>query len=761
MSTAYVGRPLDRVDGPAKVTGKAKYAAEFNLPNIASAVVVTSTIANGHVTKLDTAAAQKAPGVLKIYTHENFPRLQAPKPASGAGKPGEKALPLQDNRVAYDGQIIALVVAETYQQAKYAAGLVRAHYAALAPTVTIREAEVSKGYQPETFFGKKLREERGNVTSALAAGGLTVHEATYTTPMEHHNPIEPPASISTWDGDQLTVYSATQGVVGSRDVIAELLGIDKKNVRVLSPFLGGGFGCKGFVWAHPVLTAVASRALKRPVRLVQTRQQMFTLNGHRSQTIQQVTLGANADGKLQVIRHLTTCHTSKVDEFVESAGLATQMLYPSPNLLVAHYLVPLNLSTPTPMRAPGEAPGMFALESAMDELSYALHLDPLELRVRNDTDTDPGTGKPFSSKNLAQCYRQAADSFGWSRRNPKPASTRSGRWLIGQGMATATYPGNRSQASARARIHADGRAEVESASQDIGTGTYTVMTQVAADALGLAPDRITFKLGDTSMPPGPGSGGSQTAASLGPAVREACLGLRCKLLELVASDSSPLAGRTGDEVDVADGRIFVRGNPSAGESYIDILKRHQLHHLEAEAGVVTQTDEKKGKQSSGGCPAMKDGLDANQDKDKHSFHSFGAMFCEVGVDADLGFVRVRRFVTCIDVGRILNHKTARSQAIGGIIYGIGMALLEHTVVDPHRGRYATRNLADYLVPTNADIPEIEVQFIDQPDLSMNVLGSRGLGEIGNTGVAAALANAVYHATGKRVRSLPITAEKLL
>jgi xanthine dehydrogenase YagR molybdenum-binding subunit len=755
MSEQMVGRPLDRVDGPDKVTGKARYAAEFQLPGLVNAVVVRSTIAHGTIRKFDLSAAKRAVGVLAIYTYENFPKLSVPKDATG--KPGEKTLPMQSPAVSYDGQIVAMVVAETFEQAVYAGELIKIHYAAEKPALSM-QAAAHTAYEPAATHGRKLREDRGELRGALRTPGLTIHEATYTTPIEHHNPIEAPASVASWKNGKLTLYTATQSVVGSQDLVGKVFGLEKDDVHVLSPFLGGGFGCKGFVWAHPILAAVASKKLGRPVKLVQTREQMFTLNGHRSQTSQKITVGADAQGKFQAMSHLTTSVTSKVGEFVESCGLATMMLYNVPNLLVTHSLIPLNLNTPCPMRAPGEAPGLFALESAIDELADKLGIDPLELRLRNYAEVDPSSHLPFSGKHLRECYAKGAEAFGWLRRNPKPGMTRSGRWLIGQGMATSTYPGNRSSSSARARITVDGRAHVGSCTQDIGTGTYTVMTQVAADALGLTPDQIHFKLGDTTLPPGANSGGSQTAASVGPAVREACLGLRSKFLELVARDSSPLSGKTSDQVEASNGRLFVLANPEQSESYVDILKRHGLDHLEAEATTVTQTDVQKGKQPS---PAEQEAPSSDQDKKKFSFHSFGAMFCEVGVDPDLGTVRIRRFVTALDVGRVLNQKTARSQAMGAIIYGIGMGLFEQTALDPHTGRYMTHNLADYLVPVNADIPLIEVHFVEQPDLKMNVLGSRGLGEIGITGVPAAIANAIFNATGKRVRDLPITPDKLL
>ena len=759
MNTPLIGQPLDRVDGPVKVKGTAHYSAEFQLPHMVHAVVVTSRVARGSIRSIDVKGARKVPGVLAVYTYHNFPRLTSPK-SGGGGKAGEKAMPMQTPEISYDGQIIAMVVAEQLETAQQAAHLVQVSYDSLKPVVKLEDA-LDKAYEPDSFFGKKLKSQRGDVDAGLAGAAIRM-DATYNTPIVHHNPMEPPATIASWEGGKLTLYTSTQGVVGSRDLVAAIFQLDKDHVRVLSPFLGGGFGCKGFVWAHPVLAAVAARELRRPVKLVQTRQQMFSLNGHRAHTRQEFSLGADASGKLQAVRHLVTAHTSTVDEFVESAGLLTSMLYDSPNLQVTHKLVPINIGTPTPMRAPGESVGSFALECAMDELAYKVGIDPLELRLRNYAETDPETGHPWSSKNLRECYTRAAERFGWSRRPATPGTLKEGHLLIGYGMATATYPGNRSTASARAVLHPDGSVTVSSATHDLGTGTYTIMSQIAGDALGLPMNKVHFHLGDSSLPPAPVAGGSQSAASVGPAVRQACLGLLCKVHELASQAGGPLAGKSMAEVEPHQGRLVLKSDSSQGVSYVQLLKSHRLDKLQAEATAATAADEKKGKPSTGGCPAMKEGVDpANDDKDQYSFHSFGAMFCEVAVDADLGTVRVRRFVSALDIGRILNHKTARSQAIGGIIYGIGMGLMEHTVMDEQRGRFATRNLADYLVPVNADIPDLEVIFIDKPDPHLNELGSRGVGEIGITGVAAALANAVYHATGKRVRDLPITPEKLM
>lgn len=753
------GQPINRVDGRLKVMGEAHYSAEFPLDNIAHAVIIQSAIAKGRIQNIDVSAAENAPGVLTVITHRNAPRLNKIGSESEVkGKPGEKKVPLQSDEVDYDGQHIGVVVAETFEQAKYAASLVRITYDEQKPTTSIEQGQSSQ-YQPKDFFGEEVQVQRGDTESALASAEVKI-EATYTTPIEHHNPMEPSASIATWDGNSLTIYDSNQWVYGARDVIAYTLGIPKETVRIISHYVGGGFGCKGFTWWHPLLAAIAARKVGRPVKLALTRQQMFTSCGHRPRTIQEISLGAKRNGQLTAIRHITTSQTSFVDEHVEPCGLTTRMLYASPNLEVTHNLVQINTGTPTAMRAPGEAPCTFALESAMDELAYELGIDPVELRIINHADVNPHTNKPWSSKYLKECYQMGAEKFGWSRRNPTPGSMRDSDYLIGWGMATATYPGYRTSASAKAKIFADGHAEVSSATHELGTGTYTVMTQVAADAIGLPVERIEFKLGDSSMPVAPVSGGSQSAASVAPAVRGAAEMVLKRLIQLaVADEFSPLYGQSEAEIIAADGRIFVKSNPSRGETFTLILQRNNLPLVEVEATANTASQEVQEARN----PAVRicAGKDENADMQKYAFQSFGAQFAEVRINPRTGQVHVSRVVSAIDAGRILNYKTARSQIMGGVIFGIGMALMEETVLDPNNGRLVVRNLADYHVPVNADIGEIDVLFTDKPDPHISSLGVRGVGEIGITGVAAAIANAIYHATGKRIRDLPITLDKLL
>lgn len=770
QSNSVLGRPLDRVDGRRKVMGAAPYAAEFKVSNVAYAMLVQSTIAKGTIRTIDTAAAERAPGVVAVFTHKNMPRLGKIGDVSAEGTaPGEQHIPLQDATIHYAAQNIALVVAESYEQARFAASLVRATYDEQKPALAIEDPN-APSYAPEKFFGfEEVQDKRGDAAGAMATAQTKV-EQTYSTPVEHHNPLEPPATIAQWDGDRLTIYNATQAVIGTQKMFAGIFKLPVNNVRVISPFVGGGFGCKGLIWLHPALAAVAARELKRPVKLALTRQQMFTSNGHRGRTVQRLSLGAARDGKLTSIRHLSTTQTSPVGDFFEPPGLTTRMLYACPNLEMTHTVKRLNLGTPTPMRAPGESPGTFALESAMDELAYQLKLDPLELRLINHADVHPHNGKAWSSKHLKDCYRLGAEKFGWANRKAEPRAMKDGRWLIGYGMATATYPGYRSPASARATIKADGSVLVQSATQDIGTGTYTVMAQVAADTLGVPIERVKAELGDSSLPPAPTSGGSTTVASVAPAVKAACEQARAEIVKLaLAQRGSKLFGKREDEIAFANSRLFVRGEEARGESYADILKRAK--RAEVAACVTAQTvpppgaqqEAASGQQGAGLAPCSRFGPLVEQDADqaRYAFQSFGAQFAEVRVDEDLGVVRVARFTSVQDIGRVINEKMARSQVHSGVIYGIGMALMEETVYDQRNGRNVVRTLADYHFPANADVPAIDVHFIGAPDPHINSIGSRGVGEIGITGVAAAIANAVFHATGKRVRDLPITPDKLL
>jgi xanthine dehydrogenase YagR molybdenum-binding subunit len=740
-----IGKPIDRVDGRKKITGAARYAAEFKHDRLAHAVLVQSTIPKGRILAIDTSAAKRAPGVIAILSHQNAPKLKqgnsGPKSVPlQSGKMGEDRLPFSDDVIHYAGQHVAVVVADTLDHARHAASLVKVRYQEEKPALTMEEA-ASTAYMPKASFGRPLQHERGDVEAALAAPGVVKIQQTYTTPVETNNPMEPSATVAAWDGDKLTVADATQGVMGTRGILAQVFGIPKENVRVVCPFTGGGFGCKGFVWPHTMIAAMAAKVTGRPVQLNLTRQQMFTSVGHRPPTRQTIALAARKDGKLTALRHETLQPTSTTTEFIEPCGLTTsKMLYSCENVAIPHRLVKVNVGPPTPMRAPGDCPGSFAIESAMDELAYELGIDPVELRLRNYAEMDEGEKKPWSSKHLRECYQRGAEMFGWSKRDPKPGSMKDGDLLVGWGMATALYPGNRRPASARARLTPDGRALVQACTQDLGTGSYTIFTQVAADALGLPVERVTFELGDSEFPEAPGSGGSNTAASVSEAVYQVGGAIRTKLAAIATSDpESPLAGRTADQLTLADGRLFLTSDPSRGISVPDLVRRSRMPAIEAEVHVKPEDEKTK----------------------KYSIHSWGAQFCEVRIDPLLPRVQVSRWVSVIDVGRVLNTKLSRSQVMGGVTMGIGMALMEHTVYDPRTGWPVTDNLADYLIPVNADFGSFDVELLNHPDPVINTLGCRGVGEIGITGVAAAIANAVYHATGKRVRDLPITVEKLL
>lgn len=732
-----IGQPINRVDGRLKVTGGARFAAEFPLENIAHAVLVSSTIANGRIESFDLSVAQKVPGVLHIMTHENAPKLK-PVPSNPAeGDAATRRVPLQSPVVYYSNQYIALVVAEKLEQAKRAAQLIRVTYEEQPPAADMR-GESGKAVPPKSRGGRKPESVRGNIEAGLSAADVRVEEL-YRTPTEHHNPMEPHATIAVWEGDKLTVYDATQYTYGVRATMAKTFGIPEENVRVICKFIGGAFGCKGTVWAHVGLAAGAARQVKRPVKLVTTRQQMFANVGHRAETEQRVTLGAKRDGRLTVITHEGNSHTSVYDEYVETFTSPTRMMYACDNFRAAQKLVPLNVGTPTYMRAPGETPGMFALESALDELSYKLNLDPIQLRLINHADTDPDTKLPWSTKLLKESYKLGAESFGWSRRTPAPRSMRDGRYLIGMGMATAVYPVVHFPSSARVRIRQDGTAIAESSTHEMGTGAYTVLTQVAAETLGLPVGRVRVDIGDTNLPRAFVSGGSATTMSVGSAIQGAAHAALAKLSEMARADNrSPLYGASPDQIIAKDGRLARAGDSSKSETYGALLARTGMKEVEASFDMQFNDREKT-----------------------HSSHSFGAHFAEVRVDPDFGEVRVTRFTGVFDIGRAMNMKTAKSQMIGGIVMGIGMALMEATVMDTNFGRFVNQDLAEYHVPVNADIPAIDVHLLDSFDSHASPIGAKGAGEIGIVGVAAAIANAVYHATGVRVRELPITPDKLI
>ena len=769
-----VGKPIDRVDGRLKVTGGAKYSAEFDVKNLAYGVAVTTGITKGRIKNINTTSAEKSPGVVGVMTYKNSMQLHSPQSSDpGGGRFAEKdLLPLQNDRVFYNGQVVAVVMAETFEQAEHAATLVKIDYQPEDPIFDLKE-NISKAYKPASGLGgTETQVKRGNADDALKTASTKLEEE-YTTPVYHHNAMEPHATVALWQGETVLIYDSTQSVAGTKTLMSSMLGVPKEKVRVISYYIGGGFGSKGFTWPNTVLAAMAAKLVNRPVKLVLSRQQMFTTSGRRSQTIQKIALGADQTGKLSAIKHGNTVESSFVDEFVETAGVATSMIYSSPNVDISHSLVRLNKGTPCPMRAPGEAPGMYALEVAMDELAYQSKIDPVQLRLTNYAEEDEQKHKKFSSKYLRDCYQKGAELIGWSKRNPQPNSMKEGKYLVGYGMATATYPANRSASSAKAVLFADGHAEIMCATQDIGTGTYTVMTQTAADTLGLPIEKVNVKLGDSEYPKGANSGGSQVTASVGPAIRAASLGAISKIVNLAIIDTkSPLHGQKEADIKAQNGKIFLAAKPDQGESYTAILSRNNLQKIEAQAITKVSTRQQTEANPAAGGSAEAEieeesktnkavQQDEKLDRKPFSFHSFGAHFVKVLVDPDLGTVRVDKAVAVMDVGTIMNMKTAMNQIMGGMIFGIGMALMEETHYDPNLGRPVTRDLANYLVPVHADMPDFQIEFINQPDAIISPIGARGIGEIGITGIAAAVTNAIYHATGKRIRNLPVTPDKLL
>ncbi|GHO47512.1 xanthine dehydrogenase family protein molybdopterin-binding subunit [Ktedonospora formicarum] len=728
-SSPSVGQPVDRVDGLLKVTGQARYPAEFPFERMAHAVIVQSTIARGSIKTIETAAAEVAPGVLAVLTHLNAPRLHSSPPSFVVGTAPPP--PLQDQHIFYHGQHIAVVVAETLEQATFAATLITVDYQEETPLLRLDDprAQMLDNAFPDVV--------RGEPETALATAPIRVEEM-YTTPTQHHNPLAPAATIANWDGETLTLHDSTQGVYNTRAQLAMMLDLEITQVRVLASFIGGAFGSGLRPWPHVVLAAISARQVGRPVKLVLTREQMYTTTGYRPRSVQRVALGATREGQLLATIHEGTEPVAMNDDFREGLTRATALLYSSPHLRTAYRQVRLNVAVPTWMRGPGESTGLFALESALDELAYALDIDPLELRLRNDTPVHPQNGKPWSSRKLRECFELGSQAFGWERRPRAPRSLRDGHELIGWGVSGSYYPYNRQPAEAHVRLLADGSVLIQTSATDIGPGTATILAQIASDVLGLPLARIRCELGDSNFPASPHQGGSMLAASAGSAVHETAAMLLEQALELVQEDEdSPLCGASRKMVLTGDGYIALKSDLTRRESYTAILRRHGLDMLEATG------------QAAPGDEAQRFGTGI-----------FGAKFAEVRVDAELGRIRVSRVLSVIAAGRILNQKTARSQVIGGTVGGIGMALLEQTCMDETTGRIVNANFADYAIPVHADIPPLEVLFVEEPDLELNPLGVKGVGEIAIVGIAPAIANAIYHATGRRVRDLPITMNKL-
>ena len=732
-----VGQPISRIDGRLKVTGGARYTADIPVEAIVHGAIVYSTIANGRTVSIDTAAAENAPGVLDVLTHKNMPRMNQ-QSWSHLRPQGQTYLPLQDDRIHYAGQPVALVIAATLDQANYAGTLIKVAYEAHPPVVfDLRTAKEDAVEPPQRMW--PLSSSVGDADKAIAGAAVKIQQ-TYTMSDRHHNPMEPHVTLAVWDGTgSLTLYDSTQMVVGTRKLVSLVLGIPEEKINVVCEFLGGGFGGKSWSWPHTLLAALAAKVVNRPVRLQLSRAQMYSMVGHQAGTVQTIALGADGDGTLSGIRHDSINPTSVFDDYVEYAAMASRHLWrASGGIATSHRVVHVNRNSPVVLRAPMEAQGHFALECAMDELAYATGVDPVALRLRNDTDIDPYSGRPFSTRALRECLTKGAARFGWDRRSPEPRSMRDGRYLIGQGMAAAIYTHWRWPGKARVTINGDGSVLVEAAAHDIGTGTYTVMAQVAADVLGLAPDKVTVRLGDTRLPESHPAIGSATVSNATAAVMLAARAAREKAIALTLTGrDAPFAGAAPADVIVADGRLaLVKTNSNV--TYAELLARNGLSSLVGE-GDYAPVEEANGPKA---------------------IFSFSAVFAEVRVDAELGLVRLNRFVGAYDAGRIINPKTARSQAIGGIIWGVGQALLEQSETDPASGQFINRNYSGYLVPTNADIPELDVLFVGGFDEEASPLGTKGLGELTAVSVAPAIANAVYHATGKRIRDLPITIEKL-
>ena len=736
-ATSYLGKPTSRVEGRAKVTGIAKYAAEYNVPGVAHGVVVSSAIAKGRIKRIDAGDALAVAGVLDVFTHEHRPKLASSdeKYKDEVAPAGSPFRPLYDDQIHFSGQPVALVVAEEFEIARFAASLVRVEYEQEAHVTDFEaqreHAKVSKQ------DGAPAPTKRGRPVEAFEQAAVRI-EAEYRMPVEHHNPMETFAATAVWEGeDQITIFDKTQGPQNSRNYVADVLGMPRDKVRVLSPFVGGAFGAGLRPQYQLPLAALAARALKRSVQVNLTRQQMFTL-GYRSANIQKLALGAGDDGSLASFRHEVVAMTSQFEDFERDFVNWSSRLYRCANSALSQKLVKLDQNTPCDMRGPGGAEGAYGIECAMDELAYAAKIDPLEFRLINYSDKDQIEDLPFSSKQLRECYRQGADRFGWSRRNPQPRSMRDGDELVGWGMATGIWEAMQMKASAKAVITANGSVEIASATADIGPGTYTMMTQLAAEMLGVPLDNVTAKLGDSALPDAPVEGGSFTTSSVGCAIQAACRAVQQELLGLAQKmTGSPLKGAKLDDVVFAEGKIRRKDDEHQEASVADAMRAGNADRIEKEASA-----EPKG-------------------NSKYAHFTHSAVFAEVKIDEQLGVIRVTRMVNAVAAGRILNPKIAESQILGAVVGGIGMALHEETLTDHRFGRFMTHNLADYHVPVNADVHSIDVFFVEEKDEEINPLGVKGVGEIGIVGTAAAIANAVYHATGRRVRDLPITLDKLM
>jgi xanthine dehydrogenase YagR molybdenum-binding subunit len=734
----YIGTPTPRVDGHSKVTGAAKYAAEVNTPGLAHGSLVTSTIAKGRIVKIDASEALRVEGVIDVLTHDNRPRMADNDDAykDDVAPEGSPFRPLYDDRIRFSGQPVALVIAEEWEIARFAASLVRVEYEEEAHATDLfrqRDGAVALDTAKDMFSPPA---PRGAAEQALSAAAVR-HQGEYYVPIEHHNPMELYASTVVWHGDgKLTIHDKTQGVQNVQRYVCGVFEMKPDDIRIMSPFMGGGFGSGLRPQYQVVLAVLAARALERSVRLVLTRQQMYGL-GYRPAMIQRIELGAKAEGTLEAMTHDAITVTSQYENFYRQETGWSGLLYTCANARYAHKLARLDLPTSCDMRAPSAATAVYALECAMDEMAVALALDPLELRLRCYSDRDQHTGRPYSSKSLRACYRQGAGAFGWDKRVAAPRSMRDGGELVGWGMATGVWEALQVPIAVRIVLSANGHAEVSCATSDIGTGTTTIMAQVAADMLGLPLDSVTVRLGDSALPRSPVEGGSWIAASVANGIATTAEAVRKELLRLAQqAPNSPLTDAGPDDVALADGKVVSKRDASRAVSIADAMRHGEVDRIEREEATTFADDS------------------------AHAHNTHSAVFAEVKVDEQLSVIRVTRVVSAVAAGRILNIKTAHSQIMGGVVWGIGMALHEETLVDHKFGRIMNPNIAEYHVPVNADVREIKVIFVDEPDATINPLGIKGLGEIGIVGVAAAIANAVYHATGTRVRDLPITLDKL-
>jgi xanthine dehydrogenase YagR molybdenum-binding subunit len=724
-----VGRPLKRVEGRLKVTGRARYAADHDIDDIAYAVMVDSSIGRGRITAIDTTAAEAEAGVLSVISHHNAPTLPYDDNAGGSyNPPGVRLRVFQDDQVLFFGQPVAVVVAQSLEVAQHAAHLIAVSYQAERPSTDLSTAPA----------GKLSTYARGDPEAALEAAPVRL-DLTYKLARNHHNPIEPHATIARWERGRLTVWDKTQWVGdGTQRELATVFGLSRDDVRVIAPYVGGAFGSALRCWPHVTVAALAASETGRPVKLVMARRQLYFGTGFRPAYEYRLRLGAQRNGRVTGTIHDIRAETSTYETFTEAVMTPGQMLYGTPNVQQTYRTVPLDVNTPTYMRGPGYASAAHILETAMDEVAHRLGIDPIELRRRNEPDEDPSSELPFSTRRLQECYTVGGREFGWTNRNPEPRSTRDGDWLVGTGMAAAVYNTARMTARASVRLNVDGTALVQAATSDMGPGTYTSMTQVAADELGISTDEVTFQLGDSDMPVTPPHGASATMASVGSAVHDGACQVRRSAIELAVNDpASPLHGADPGDVVATRGRLRHESDPSRDDSYRALLARNGRAQLAAT------------------------GLFAPPTEATRSIHAYGAVFAEVGIDHGLGLIRIRRMLGVYDAGRIINPRLAHSQAIGGMVGGIGTALLEHTTTDHRDGRIVNSNLADYLVPVNADVRNLNAIFLEGRDDYADPIGVKGLGEIVQVGIAPAIANAVFHATGRRIRELPITIETML